>query len=365
LIPFLDLKAAYLDLADELDEAIRRVSQSGQYIGGWEVANFEAGFADYVGAGNCVGTGNGLDALTLALRVLDIGIGDEVIVPSHTYIATWLAVSAVGAKPVPVEPVLGNYILSAIDIEPYITNRTKAILPVHLYGVPADIEGICSLARQHNLYVIEDAAQAHGATVNGRKIGSHGDIAAWSFYPGKNLGALGDAGAVTTNSESLAQRIRMLANYGSERKYYNQERGINSRLDPIQAAILSVKLKYLDHWNIRRQEIAQQYHAAFAHLPLDLINVPPYGLSVWHLYVVRTEKRDDLQAALSQTGIETLIHYPIPPHLQRAYTDLNIDDDLPVATRYAREVLSLPIGPQLAKKDAEKIITEVCRYFDG
>lgn len=365
MIPFLDLKAAYHALDSELDEAVLRASRSGQYIGGAEVKNFEALYASYVGAKNCVGAGNGLDALILALRALDIGTNDEVIVPSHTYIATWLAVSAVGATLVPVEPASGRYVLDSFDIAPHITSRTRAIMPVHLYGIPVDIEGICSLASQHNLYVIEDAAQAHGATVNGRKIGSHGDAVVWSFYPGKNLGALGDGGAVTTNNDDLAQRIRMLANYGSEVKYYNQERGINSRLDPIQAAVLSVKLKYLDQWNMRRQEIAQRYQAAFAGLPLDLIDVSQHVSAVWHQYVVRTPKRDDLQTKLTKAGIETLIHYPVPPHLQQAYADLKVRIALPVATRYAKEVLSLPISPHLATESVEKIITAVRRYFGG
>lgn len=365
MIPFLDLKAAYHALDSELDEAVLRASRSGQYIGGAEVKNFEALYASYVGAKNCVGAGNGLDALILALRALDIGTNDEVIVPSHTYIATWLAVSAVGATLVPVEPASGRYVLDSFDIAPHITSRTRAIMPVHLYGIPVDIEGICSLASQHNLYVIEDAAQAHGATVNGRKIGSHGDAVVWSFYPGKNLGALGDGGAVTTNNDDLAQRIRMLANYGSEVKYYNLERGINSRLDPIQAAVLSVKLKYLDQWNMRRQEIAQRYQAAFAGLPLDLIDVSQHVSAVWHQYVVRTPKRDDLQTKLTKAGIETLIHYPVPPHLQQAYADLKVRIALPVATRYAKEVLSLPISPHLATESVEKIITAVRRYFGG
>ncbi len=363
MIPFLDLKAAYHALAGELDEAVLRASQSGQYIGGPEVENFERLFSNYVEAKNCVGTGNGLDALTLALRALDIGSGDEVIVPSHTFIATWLAVSATGATPVPVEPALGRYVLSAVDIAPHITAYTKAIIPVHLYGIPADIEGICSLAKQHGLYVIEDAAQAHGAAVNGRKIGSHGDAVAWSFYPGKNLGALGDGGAVTTNNDALAQRIRMLGNYGSTVKYYNQEKGINSRLDPIQAAVLSVKLKHLDQWNRQRVEIAQRYQATFADLPLDLADIPHHVSPAWHLYVVATPKRNDLQAALAQVGIQTLIHYPLPPHLQQAYQDLAIQTTLPVATRYAGEILSLPIGPQFAMNDIEAVITAVRRYF--
>lgn len=364
MIPFLDLKAAYQALATELDEAVLRASRSGWYIGGPEVEAFEAAFAQYTQAQHCVGVGNGLDALTLALRSLDIGPGDEVIVPSHTFIATWLAVSAVGATPVPVEPASGQYIITANDIAPYLTSSTKAIMPVHLYGMPADMPAICALAKQHGLYVVEDAAQAHGASINGQRIGSHGDVVAWSFYPGKNLGALGDGGAVTTQNADLAKRIRQLGNYGSAVKYYNDELGVNSRLDPIQAAVLAVKLKYLDAWNARRQTIAARYQAALADLPLVLPTTPAGASPVWHLYVVATPQRDALQQYLTQSGVQTLIHYPVPPHKQQAYQHLPIAQaSYPLAEQYAQQTLSLPIGPQMSDADVEATITVVRTFF--
>jgi dTDP-4-amino-4,6-dideoxygalactose transaminase len=364
VIPFLDLKASYEELAAELEPAILRATRSGWYIGGTEVEAFEAEFAAYTQAQYCVGVGNGLDALILALRALDIGEGDEVLVPSHTFIATWLAVSAVGAIPVPIEPVEGCYCMSADNIKHNVTMRTKAIMPVHLYGIPADIEEICALAKTFGLYVIEDAAQAHGAKFDGQRIGTHGDIVAWSFYPGKNLGALGDGGAITTNNEALAKRVRILGNYGSAIKYENLERGVNSRLDPMQAAVLSVKLKHLDDWNLRRQKIAAQYQQAFADLPLTLPKVPESAESVWHLYVVASPQRDALQAYLKHAGIQSLIHYPIPPHLQQAYADLTVSG-LPIAEQYANQVLSLPIGPQLEPAQVDAVIRAVREYFNA
>lgn len=364
MIPFLDLKAAYHALAKELDEAVLRTSRSGWYIGGPEVEAFEAAFAQYTQAQYCVGVGNGLDALTLALRSLDIGPSDEVIVPSHTFIATWLAVSAVGATPVPVEPATGQYVIIADDIAPHITKRTKAIMPVHLYGMPADMPAICALAKQHGLFVVEDAAQAHGATMHGQRIGSHGDVVAWSFYPGKNLGALGDGGAVTTQNADLAKRIRQLGNYGSAVKYYNDALGVNSRLDPIQAAVLAVKLKYLDAWNARRQTIAARYQAALADLPLVLSKTPAGASPVWHLYVVATPQRDALQQHLTQSGVQTLIHYPVPPHKQQAYQHSSAAQaSYPLAEQYAQQVLSLPMGPQLSDADVEATITAVRTFF--
>ncbi|HEY0841673.1 DegT/DnrJ/EryC1/StrS family aminotransferase [Methylotenera sp.] len=357
-VPFLDLKAAYSELGHELDAAVLRASRSGWYIGGSEVECFEADFAAYTEAQYCVGVGNGLDALTLALRALDIGAGDEVIVPSHTFIATWLAVSAVGAKPISVEPAEGSYNIDVASIERFITPRTKAIMPVHLYGMPVDMDAICALAKKHGIAVVEDAAQAHGAKVRGKKIGSHGDVVAWSFYPGKNLGALGDGGAITTNNEAIASRVRELGNYGSAVKYYNEERGVNSRLDPIQAAALSVKLKHLDVWNQRRQAIAKTYSQALGGLALGLPQVPTWADPVWHLYVVTTSERDALQSQLTSAGIQTLIHYPVPPHLQKAYQVLDIKvGSLPVAERLAQQVLSLPMGPHLAAGDVEHVLS--------
>lgn len=357
MIPFLDLKAAYDELASELDEAVLRASRSGWYIGGPEVEAFERAYAQYTDADYCVGVGNGLDALILALRALDVGSGDEVIVPSHTFIATWLAVSAVGATPVPVEPRWGSYNIDVDGIKKAITSKTKVIMPVHLYGIPADMDAICALAKQHQLYVVEDAAQAHGAKVRGRRIGSHGDVVAWSFYPGKNLGALGDGGAITTNNEAIAKRVRMLGNYGSEVKYHNLEQGVNSRLDPIQAAVLAVKLKHLDAWNARRREIADAYHQQLNNSHLVLPEVPEWAEPVWHLYVVRTAAPDGLQKALTEAGIGHLIHYPIPPHLQKAYQSLGLKQgSLPIAEQYANEVLSLPIGPQLERQSLNTVI---------
>lgn len=364
MVPFLDLKAAYHALAPELDEAVLRASRSGWYIGGSEVEAFEAAFAQYTQAQFCVGVGNGLDALILALRALDVGPGDEVIVPSHTFIATWLAVSAVGATPVPVEPATGQYLITAADIASHITSRTKAIMPVHLYGMPADMPSICALAKQHGVYVVEDAAQAHGATINGQSIGSHGDVVAWSFYPGKNLGALGDGGAVTTQNPALAKRIRQLGNYGSAVKYYNDELGVNSRLDPIQAAVLAVKLKYLDAWNARRQSIAARYQAALADLPITLPTTPAGASSVWHLYVVATPQRDALQQHLTASGVQTLIHYPVPPHKQQAYQHSSVAQaNYPLAEQYAKQILSLPIGPQLSDADVETTISAIHTFF--
>lgn len=364
MVAFLDLKAAYAELAHELDEAVLRASRSGWYIGGPEVETFEASFANYTQAAHCVGLGNGLDALTLALRALDVGAGDEVIVPSHTFIATWLAVSAVGATPIPVEPDAGSYHITAENIAPHITARTKVIMPVHLYGIPVDIDAICTLAKKHGLYVVEDAAQAHGAKVRDQRIGAHGDVVAWSFYPGKNLGALGDGGAITTNNEVLANRIRMLGNYGSSVKYHNEERGVNTRLDPIQAAVLSVKLKYLDTWNQRRQQIAEIYSDALVGLPIELPQVQHWAQSVWHLYVIATEAREALQRHMTEQGVQTLIHYPIAPHLQNAYQDLQVKfGHLPLAERYASQVLSLPMGPQLAMADVEKVVDAVRAFY--
>ena len=365
-VPFLDLRAAYIELKDELDEACLRVLDSGWYIFGEEVVAFESAYAEYCEAQHCVGVGNGLDALFVALRAMDIGPGDEVIVPSNTYIATWLAVSRCGAKPVPVEPREDTYNIDPDKIESKITEKTKAIIPVHLYGQPADLDPIIRLARKYKLKVLEDAAQAQGARYKGKRIGAHGDAVAWSFYPGKNLGAMGDGGAVTTDDPDLAERIRVLCNYGSKVKYENEVQGVNSRLDPIQAAVLSVKLKYLDEWNGRRSVLAATYTKRLRQLDLVLPCVPEWAEPVWHQYILRTKERDCLQKNLVQDGVATMVHYPIPPHAQPAYSDIAIlDSDLPVASKIANEVMSLPIGPHLSLQQCEYVnrtLGEWCGY---
>lgn len=362
-VPFLDLRAAYLELKGELDEAVLRVLDSGWYILGREVEAFEEEYAAYVGAGHCVGVANGLDALILALRAMGIGPGQEVIVPSNTYIATWLAVSYVGATPVPVEPDEKTYTLDPSRIEAALTERTRAILPVHLYGLPADMDPILEIARKHRLWVLEDGAQSQGARYKGERIGHHGDAVAWSFYPGKNLGALGDAGAVTTDNPELAERIRVLRNYGSRVKYVNEVQGVNSRLDPIHAAALRVKLKYLDLWNARRQQIAGYYLEALADTDLTLPYPPEWAEHVWHIFAVLHPERDLLQQHLQQQGIGTLIHYPIPPHLQAAYRELGYGEGaFPISERIHRQELSLPMGPHLTQEQAERVV-EAVRNF--
>jgi dTDP-4-amino-4,6-dideoxygalactose transaminase len=356
MIPFLDLGASYRELKSEIDAAIHRVLDSGWYILGPEVEAFETEWAAYCGATYAVGVANGLDALILALRSLDVGPGDEVIVPSNTYIATWLAVTAVGARPVPVEPDPLTHNIDPERIAAAITPATKVLLPVHLYGQPADMEAILALAQHHGLFVVEDAAQAHGARIQGRRIGAHSDVVCWSFYPGKNLGALGDGGAVTTNRNDLADRIRVLRNYGSRVKYVNEVQGLNSRLDPIQAAVLRAKLPYLDAWTDRRRTIAATYAEALKDTGLTLPRVPNWAEPVWHLYVVCTPNRDALQKRLTEAGVGTLIHYPIPPHMQSAYKHLGLGaDELLLAKKLAAEVLSLPMGPQMSGADVQKV----------
>jgi len=355
MIPFLDLRAAYLELKPEIDTAVSRVLDSGWYVLGPEVEAFEAEWAEYCDVGHTVSLANGLDALILALRALDVGLGDEVIVPSNTYIATWLAVSAVGATPVPVEPDPATHNIDPTRIKAAITPRTKVLLPVHLYGQPADLDPILALARSNGLRVVEDAAQAHGARYKGKRIGGHGDIVCWSFYPGKNLGALGDGGAITTDQTDLADRIRVLRNYGSREKYVNEVQGVNSRLDPLQAAVLRAKLPHLDAWTDRRRNIAARYDEGLAGTGLILPHVPNWADPAWHLYVVRNNERDILQEKLTTEGIGTLIHYPIPPHKQMAYARATFTP-LPIAEQLAGEVLSLPIGPHLSSDDQTRAI---------
>lgn len=357
-IPFLDLKAPYLELKDELDAAYHRVMESGWYILGKEVEAFESEFATYCETKHCIGVANGLEALHLIIRAYGVGPGDEVIVPANTYIATWLAVTHAGATPVPVEPDERTGNIDPAKIEQAMTPRTKAILVVHLYGQPADMDPIMALARQHGLKVIEDCAQAHGARYKGRKAGSLGDAAGFSFYPGKNLGALGDGGVVTTNDPILAERVQLLRNYGSRTKYHNVVAGYNSRLDELQAALLRVKLTRLDEWNKRRRQVAARYMQELSgQHELGLPYVPEWAEPVWHLFVVRHAQRDALQKALNEAGIGTMIHYPIPPHLQPAYSELGYAmGTFPLAERVANDCLSLPMGPHLDKTGALAVI---------
>ena len=357
-IPFLDLRKSYIELKTEIDVAVQRVMNSGWYIQGEELKAFELEFAEYCNVKYCIGVGNGLDALHLILRAMDIGTGDEVIVPSNTFIATWLAVSYAGAMPVPVEPDETTYNIDPAGIEAAITERTKAIMPVHLYGNPADMDPILEIADRHQLKIIEDAAQAHGARYKGKSTGGLGDAAGFSFYPGKNLGAFGDGGAVTTNDPVFAEKVRQLRNYGSQKKYSHDVKGFNSRLDELQAAILRVKLRHLDEWNARRIELVECYRQCLAGSKVLLPQIPVECDSVFHLFVIRTKDRDLLQVGLKEAGIETLIHYPIPPHKQGAYSTMH-DYNLPIAESMAREVLSLPMGPHLSSAMVEEISSHI------
>jgi dTDP-4-amino-4,6-dideoxygalactose transaminase len=361
-VPFLELRPGYLELKSEIDEAVARVLDSGWYILGPEVEAFEAEFAEFCGSRHAVGVADGLAALHLGLLALGVGPGDEVIVPSNTYIATWLAVSQCGARPVPVEPDPATHNIDVQLIEKALTPRTKVILPVHLYGQSVDLDPILDLARTRGIYVLEDAAQAHGARYKGRRIGAHGHLVAWSFYPGKNLGAMGDGGAVTTNDPKLADRVRVLRNYGSRVKYLNEVRGYNSRLDPLQAAILRIKLKRLDEWNVRRQQLAERYLVGLSGTGVTLPATPAWTQPVWHLFVVRHPQRDMLQQHLERAGVTTQVHYPIPPHLQEAYADAGFNRaDFPMASRLSAEVLSLPIGPHLSATDVDTVVNAIAR----
>ena len=365
-VPFVDLKALYRELQAELDSAYRRVAESGWYILGKEVEAFEREFARYCGAKHCIGVGNGMDALHLILRAYEIGPGHEVIVPANTYIATWLAVSSAGATPVPVEADPRTYNLDPDGIAGAVTSRTRGIMAVHLYGQPADMNPILEIARQHELKVIEDSAQAHGARYDGRQVGSLSDSAGFSFYPTKNLGALGDAGAVTTDDGRLADGVRVLRNYGSRRRYHHELKGFNSRLDPLQAAFLRTKLKHLDDWNERRRTVANSYLEELEGITdLTLPSVLERTDPVWHQFVVRHPRRDELQEALQQAGISTLIHYPVPPHLSHAYADHGwTHGDFPLSEELAKTVLSLPIGLHLGSTDLSSTINAVKEFHD-
>jgi dTDP-4-amino-4,6-dideoxygalactose transaminase len=357
MIKFLDLKATYDELKKELDDAYQRVMNSGWYLLGSELESFELEFADYCNSQYAVGLGNGLEALELLLRAYDIGPGDEVIVPSNTYIATWLAVSYVGATVIPVEPDILTYNINPALIESKISSKTRAIMPVHLYGQPADLDPILEIAKRHNLVVIDDAAQAHGATYKGKKIGSIAHATAFSFYPGKNLGAFGDAGAITSNDKLIIEKVKTLRNYGSKKKYYNEVKGVNSRLDELQAAFLRVKLKKTDEWNARRNNLANIYLDKIK--SSDVIFLPQiqdFAGSAWHLFVIRTKYREMVQEQLNKQNIQTMIHYPVPPHKQNAYKDLNAQS-FPISEQIHSEILSLPLGPHQTETDTLKVCT--------
>ncbi len=358
-VPFLDLKVLHSEIQEQLDRAVLRVARSGYYIFGPEVAAFEASFAAYTGAAHVLGVANGLDALVLGLRAMGVGPGDEVIVPANTYIATWLAVSQCGAVPVPVEPFEATHNMDPAAVAAAITPRTRVILPVHLYGQPADMDAIQAVAQRHGVQVLEDAAQAHGARYKGRPVGAQG-TATWSFYPGKNLGALGDGGALSTQDDAIAQRVALLRNYGSSEKYVHEVQGVNSRLDPMQAAVLDVKLGVLEAWNARRKAIAARYSAAFERIGLSVPHVPDWAEPVWHLYVLRHPARDELRARLEAAGVGTLIHYPIAPHMQGAYAGQFEPDAFAVSRRLAEEVLSLPMSPAQSDAQTDYVIEQVC-----
>lgn len=363
-VNFLDLNATYRTISKEVDAELGNWLSSGYYIGGDSVTEFEEAWASYCGAKYAVGVGNGLDALTLALKALEVAEGDEVIVPSNTYVATWLAVSNLGATLVPVEPNPKSYTIEASNIKKKITAKTKVILPVHLYGAAAQMNEIVALAKEHNLYVVEDAAQAHGAALEDRKIGSHGDVVAWSFYPTKNLGAFGDAGAITTNHEKVAAKIRLLGNYGSREKYKNEIIGVNSRLDPFQAIILLIKLKYLDEWNNKRISAANFFHQTLNDLPLTLPFHDTNIRHVFHQYVVECPQRDKLMTFLKQQGIQTTIHYPTPPFEQKAYKHFGWDKKkFPIASKSSQHMISLPIDPLMNKTDRVYIVEKVKEFF--
>lgn len=359
-IPFVSFKPLERELDTELRAAFERVYTNSWYIEGKEDEKFEVAFAEYCESKYCVGTGNGLDSLMLALKALGISSGDEVIVPSNTYIATALAVTYVGAKPIFVEPDIRTFDVDPNRIEEAITSKTKAIMPVHLYGQPCDMEPIVEIAKKHNLYIVEDCAQAHGATYKGKKIGSFGDAAGFSFYPGKNLGALGDAGATVTNSKELADKVRALGNYGSDYKYHHIYQGNNSRLDEMQAAFLAAKLPILDKVNENRRATAKKYLEGIKNKEVILPYVPEYANPVWHIFGVRCKRRKELEEFLNSKGIGTNKHYPIPMHLQECYKDLGFKKgDFPIAEEISDTELSIPMYYGMTDEEVQYVINSI------
>jgi len=362
-IPLVDLKAQYETIKDEVIAKVSETIASTQYILGEEVTLFEQEFAEYCQATECVGLSSGTEALHLAIRACDIGPGDEVITVANTFIATVLAITYTGATPILVDANIDSYTIDVSHLEACITERTKAIIPVHLYGQPADMDPILAIAKKHTLTVIEDACQAHGARYNQKRVGALGDIGCFSFYPGKNLGAYGDAGAITTNNPAYAQKIRMLRNYGSSKKYYHDFKGFNSRLDTLQAAVLRIKLKKLDQWSQARRKAAKQYNRLLAETDLSIPRVCSYAEHVYHLYVVRSKKRDALLSHLHNKGIGAGIHYPIPIHLMDAFQDLGYKTGaFPVTEQYANEILSLPLFPELTDEQIRYICDAISSY---
>jgi len=364
-IPFLSFDAINDQVRESVFAAFANVFDSKWYILGKQVTQFEEAYSTFNKVSHCIGVSNGLDALFLSLKALGIKSGDEVIVPSNTYIATLLAVSFTGAKPVLVEPNYASFNINPELIENAITASTKAIMPVHLYGQCCEMDAIMAIAKRNNLYVVEDNAQAQGAFYNGKMAGSFGNVNGTSFYPGKNLGALGDAGAVTTNNLELAEKIRGLRNYGSEKKYYNEVIGYNMRLDELQAAFLSVKLKFLSQWTAERQKIAGWYNERLKGISeLILPEIAEGATHVYHLYIIRTEKRNELQQYLNERGIGTLIHYPVPPHLQKAYSHLGLKKgDFPIAEKMANTCLSLPLWPGMTESQADEVCSDIQRFL--
>ncbi len=364
-VPFLDLYRVNQKYRNKIEFAFKGVLDSGWYILGKKVEEFENNFAKFCNTKYCIGVGNALEAMYLVLKSWDIGDGDEVIVPSNTYIATWLAVSYSGAKIIPIEPNLFSYNIDYEKIAKKITSKTKVIVPVHLYGQPADMKPIMEIAKRYDLKVLEDASQAHGALYNGKRAGSLGHAAAFSFYPGKNLGCLGDGGCITTNDLKLAEKVRKLRNYGSTKKYHNKIKGYNSRLDELQAAFLIKKLIFLDHDNQHREKIANYYNQKLCKLKNIIL---PQSINrvkhVWHLYVVRLKNRDGLQKKLMSKGIQTLIHYPIPPHLQPAYFDMGFKKgNFPISEKIHNEVLSLPISPVMSLGQAKFVVNSILKIY--
>lgn len=364
-IPILDLKLAADELRPELDAAYNRVMDSGWFLLGKELEAFETEYARSVGVKHCVGVANGLEAMQLVLMALGVGAGDEVIVPSNGYIATWLAVTHAGARPVPCEPDPKTYNLDPAALSRVVTTRTKVILPIHLYGQTADMDRINAFAAERGLFVLEDAAQSHGANYRGRQAGALGDAAAVSFYPSKNLGALADAGAVTTNNEVLAEKIRYLRNYGSKVRYQNEYLGANSRLSELQSAFLRAKLPHLEAWNQRRAALAARYQRQLDGVgDLILPFVPDWADPAWHLYVIRTRRRKELQTHLTAAGIGTQVHYPTPPHLSKPYQNVGLKlGDYPIAEQLANEVLSLPISPHHSLEQIDEVCAEMRQFF--